>query len=198
MNSNKIINKIIFQSYCLFNTFKYILLQKIYKFDKWHVRGNYYCRSYKSNIIDFLNKYEFENVVEVGCGLGDILSRVKSKYKLGIDSDINVIKAASFLHSGVDFKIDSFENLCIDNLVSCDLLILINWIHNLDPITLENKIISLSPRFKYLLVESIEPNCGYLHSHKFEIIKQKFTLVEKIKINNEPRIIYMYYHENFQ
>ena len=50
------------------------------KIDKWHFRANYYCRPYKKNIIDIVNIINPDIVVEIGCGIGDILKTHFQKF----------------------------------------------------------------------------------------------------------------------
>ena len=50
--------------------------------------------------MDLVNALTPERVVEVGCGLGDILSRIEARDRFGLDEDANVIRAARFLHGG--------------------------------------------------------------------------------------------------
>lgn len=50
-----------------------------------------------------INKREIRSIVEVGCGLGDIISNIRmlSKRKcekIGIDREKNVLKAAEIFH----------------------------------------------------------------------------------------------------
>ena len=45
-------------------------------------------------VIDEINKFNFNVVIDVGCGLGNIIKRINAPYRVGIDIDKNIIKAA--------------------------------------------------------------------------------------------------------
>ena len=54
------------------------ILHKVYNFNKWHVNAPFECRKYKKVLVSEINKLDIRNnAVEIGGGLGDILSRVK-------------------------------------------------------------------------------------------------------------------------
>ena len=60
---------------------------------KWHLNATYYVREYKGKVINICNffKSDVEYVIEIGCGLGELISRVNINNKIGIDIDKNVL-----------------------------------------------------------------------------------------------------------
>ena len=82
----------------------YKYLQKRDKFDPWHTLSTIYSRDYAKWIINNLNQLLNEDdgswVVEVGCGLGEIIGNINWPHKAGYDLDEGVIKAAKFLRGG--------------------------------------------------------------------------------------------------
>lgn len=146
---------------------------KIYKFDYWHVGATYHLRPYKSEVVNIVNSIKPKTVIEIGCGLGDILHYVNASQKIGIDTDKNVIKAAKLLYKGISFHTGSLEASSIIesetyNTQSIDILIMINWTHNIKFSEIKNSIININKKtpIKYILADIINENaCGYKYKH---------------------------------
>jgi len=62
-------------------------LRLLFGFDRWHASAPYSCRPYKELVVELANALQPSIAVEVGCGLGDIISRIKAADRFGIDSD---------------------------------------------------------------------------------------------------------------
>ena len=104
--------------------------------------------SYARLIIAHLNRrVRREKVLEIGCGLGNILRNLKYNQKVGVDRDRNVINALSFFlkFSFLDNKTDLIHGdiKSVKNLDTSDAIILVNWIHEIDPITLKGYLSKL-------------------------------------------------------
>src|ERR1700683_5160229 len=91
-------------------------LRLLFGVDRWHASAPYSWRPYKELVVELANALEPSIAVEVGCGLGDIISRVNAVERFGIDSDARVIRAARFLHRGRGFWIHDDGN-CIQRIV---------------------------------------------------------------------------------
>lgn len=79
---------------------------------KWKKRNNFYHRSlekYFSFIIP-----EGSRVIEIGCGLGDLLHVVKPRYGVGIDFAPEIIEKAKVKYPDLIFLLDDAEELGID------------------------------------------------------------------------------------
>jgi len=129
-------------------------LQIVYHFDSWHT-APLCAKKYVRDIVHFLNGLGKRNVyIEIGCGLGDIIRNIKYKYRIGYDIDQHVLNAASFLSR---MSVDT--NICFSRFVfpvdtlnisdyewggggdnKADSLVLVNWIHNIEPDILKNKL----------------------------------------------------------
>jgi hypothetical protein len=118
-----------------------VLLYYIFKFDKWHIAPLNF-KPYVSDVILFLNqKNKKESVVEIGCGLGDMLRNLNFKNKIGFDISENVIRAASFLNIFYpEANFSKFDFLSDKLTGKHDVIILINWIHDIEPEYLRSKI----------------------------------------------------------
>jgi cyclopropane fatty-acyl-phospholipid synthase-like methyltransferase len=149
-----------------------LILFIIYKFDKWHISpfGN---RIYPLAIINYVKGlYPLDRICEIGCGLGDTISRLDGKYLLGLDCDENVLRAASFIHKkNQNLHFRKFEFPINDLDEKFDLIIAINWLHGINE-TITKKY--LSEYFNnnlnsngYLIVDSVA-NMKYKYFHDFE------------------------------
>lgn len=106
----------------------------------WHLSGTYESRIYKQFIVKKLNSMHFDCVLDIGCGLGDIVSRVNvdSKYKIGFDIDKRLKKAIKRIYNGkFNFFYDREElNRYIDKCGIRDLnnkvVIMVGFIYKLD------------------------------------------------------------------
>jgi hypothetical protein len=105
-------------------------------------------------------------VVEVGCGLGGILSRVRAHYRWGLDIDSAAIAAARFIHGrSARFLIGSFEQLPDGEI---DVLLAVNWLHDFPPEQVERWIAPLLPRVGSIIVDSVVTGTpGYRYHHRF-------------------------------
>ena len=185
----------------LFLIFKNFILFKIFKFDSWHIKSNYYLRPYKREAVEIINSFNFNNVIEIGCGLCEIISRVKCKNKIAIDIDKSIIKTCNYLYKG---KISLYQgslfdkNLEIINLknknFADNLLICINWPHNYNFNDLFNalKIFSEKYNITHLMIDLIIDNSKkhYKYSHtKNNLLR--FGKILKSKDISNTRSLYL-------
>ena len=64
----------------------------IYKFDFWHVLATPYRRPYKMAVLQFLSGKHSYQVIDVGCGLGDIIKGGDDA--IGLDRSLSTLRAA--------------------------------------------------------------------------------------------------------
>lgn len=110
----------------------YFILSLIYRFDHWHyriVREN--CR-YFDMVSKLHRQVGSHTTIEIGCGIGEIISGLKSPDRIGIDRDQAVIKAAKFLRSPsvrffTDKELPQIVPLLGDRGSVC--LVFLNWFH---------------------------------------------------------------------
>ena len=174
---------------CLFDRQKLIVLQRIYQFNKWHANAPYSCRPYKKVLVNEINNLNINSVaVEIGGGLGDIISKIKTKKKYLIDLDSKLEKIIYILHKNILFVHGSFDEVKTIPEKNIDILILINWIHELDKDIILNSIykIKKTKKIKYLILDEINNNMqGYKHKHRFNNIDGFIT----IKLIDDPEKI---------
>jgi SAM-dependent methyltransferase len=145
-------------------------LRLLFGFERWHARSPDSSRPYRQQLAALVNGLSPTCVVEVGCGLGGILSRIKADRRHGYDRDPAVIRAARLLHGrSVQFSVGGFEQVGDRDV---DVLIAVNWMHEFPPEQIERWILPLLPAVRYLLVDAINPGSegGYRYYHDFHFL----------------------------
>jgi SAM-dependent methyltransferase len=146
-------------------------LQMIFGFDKWHV-ATLQERPYAGDIINYCNKVNSREIfAEIGCGLGDITRNVLFDKRTGYDMEAAVLRAAKWLPaknkgSKPDFREFTFpESVLADKP---DMLVMVNWIHHVEPAVLREKIAqyyneNLRPGGQLILDTVADPAYKYNH-----------------------------------
>lgn len=168
---------------------KYRNKKFIKEFDipKWHIYP-LELKIYALNIVKYVNKKKYENVYEIGCGLGDIISNIHCNKRIGIDIDKKVIQLAKILHKGINFKVGTFNDIKYEKI---DCLIAVNFIHDISSEELSyffNKM-CIENNIKNIIVDSVD-NKNYRYTHNFDEIlpkcyKLKSFIQEKDKNNRK-------------
>lgn len=107
-------------------------LQKVIGFDEWHL-GSLEGRHYALPMIHRVNELLVSGgtsgeVIEIGCGLGDIISLIRWKNRIGYDIDKRTIIAARILHPLTAFRVGTFDELR-DKKIS--ILMALNFLHRI-------------------------------------------------------------------
>ena len=95
---------------------------------KMRNRNKYYWDEITEYCDYFIN--ENSSVLEVGCGTGELINRVKGNRKLGVDYSAAMIKEAKNNFPNSDFKVMTAENIELDE--KFDVIIISNLIGYLD------------------------------------------------------------------
>jgi len=154
------------------------LLRLRYPFSPWHSSSPNSTRPYRKQLADLVTGLGPQTVVEVGCGLGGILSRIKAKTRIGYDAEAAAIAAALFLHGrSIEFHVGSFDEVRRSPI---DVLIAVNWLHDFAPDQVRNWIEPLVSNVRYLLVDRIKPNArsDYRYSHDFAFLRARARSIE--------------------
>jgi hypothetical protein len=113
------------------------LLRLVYGFDAWHV--GHAGEPYGADIVRRLNAWpeaDRQAVVEIGCGCGDIVRRLRFRGRLGLDRDARVLSAAKLLARGQLGSAPRFDVFdCPDTPLAGEFnaIVMVNWIHELGP-----------------------------------------------------------------
>lgn len=149
-------------------TVRHYFLLRRYGCDPWHISVIEW-RKYAIDLCryarELVEKEKLQCVVEVGCGLGELISRIPVPRRIGLDLDENVIRAAARIHHDVDFRVGSFDD--VQNL-SIDLLIAVNFPHNIPPDELAGyyQRLSRQNRLRHVIVDSVD----YKYFHDYEAV----------------------------
>src|SRR5688572_14496625 len=75
-----------------------------------------FSRYYWNDIISYCSYFSHDNiqVLEIGCGTGDLLSAIPGKRKTGIDFSPNMIEAAKKKHPGIEFHVMAAEDIQLE------------------------------------------------------------------------------------
>jgi len=136
--------------------------------DLWHIRHNIYCRPYKRRVIEVANSLNPNSVIEIGCGLGEIISRVKAQYRVGVDMDKACIYLANKLNKGPIYIQGSFDSVLALQVKDIDLLIMVGFIHvtPIDTLSFHINQILDSKTCKYIITDRYRedyPEQGIVH-----------------------------------
>ena len=92
--------------------------------DKWKKKSRYYY-SHLESFVSFLVP-ENKRVLEIGCGTGDLLFKLKPSYGLGVDISEKMIELARQKNSNsrIEFKVGSVDDIdgLFDYIVLSDLV----------------------------------------------------------------------------
>lgn len=157
----------------------YAILQKKYAFGDWHLEPINF-RPYAQEVVfvldEYVSKKPIKCVVEVGCGLGDVIGNIKTIpekpcEKIGIDRSENVLKGAKFLNPSTTFLKGSFEK-CINKDHVC--LIMMNFIHTIpeEKLKAEVQYLLLKNNVSLVIMDTFKrnKNTEYVYSHKGEYL----------------------------
>lgn len=168
------------------------VLKSMFRFNQWHVRATYFDRPYKKAVVRMTNSVRPEVVVEVGSGLGEIISRVQAQQRFGFDVDKGVIAAATFLGGrNTTYKYGSIaegthiaDALCQAGAARVDALILVNWIHELPFDHIMSGVIEIHKRVPigHLVVDAIKAGVpGYQYHHAEEDFAKYGRILESVE-----------------
>ena len=162
---------------CTYRKRLYKVLQKIFKFDKWHI-SSIKERDYAMYLVKYINDNLYDlvyskKIIEVGCGLGDIISSVKIKNteKIGYDLSAKVIRIAKIIHPNCKFNVGSFNEINNEKIA---VLIAVNFLLCFDEHTIEvwfNYVIQNND-IDMIVVDKVQTP-PYEYSHDYEVLFNK-------------------------
>lgn len=163
-----------------------------FKFHPWHAEAPISARPYRCVVARIVNELKPVSVVEVGCGLGMILRLVEAPKRYGYDVDVGAIRAARFLHG--DTITFSTGDLATVDLKEIDVLILVNWIHEISPMLLHEQLRPLLSRTRYLLLDALDPDgpTGYRFKHDFKFLDRSCRRLSVTCPPNEGRSFHLF------
>ncbi len=134
---------------CLLCRAVIILLRARYGFPAYNISTAYPCREYKSVTAALAESLSPAVVVDVGCGLGEVLAHIKAERRYGFDINPAALRAARFWHSrkivfaeGSFFDAASIAAPVKEPEIS--LMIMNNWVHGCDFEKFKNGILEIA------------------------------------------------------
>ncbi len=166
-----------------------VALMLFFRFEPWHTSPSD-NRSYPGDIVRELRRRKVNgSVLEVGCGLGDIIGKISCREKYFFDLSERVLRAAKFLQ-GISFSRSSNHYQAFDFLteeiekdIRIDAAIFVNWIHGFEASGLRKRIGKIvSQNLKpggVLVFDVIENNSSYKFNHSIEeLIEPKLFQID--------------------
>jgi SAM-dependent methyltransferase len=167
-------------------------LQRLFGFDRWHAVSPTSRRAYRSGVAKLINELRPRCVVEVGCGLGATLSRVRAPERYGYDIDRGVVRAARFRYGrALTFREGGFEEV---TQPAIDVLVALLWLHDFAPDQVEAWLTPLLPRVRYVLIDRVEPTSPltYRHHHDFAFLDALAVATRTERFGEEHRHFILY------
>lgn len=166
---------------------RYRRLQRAFGFNPWHVKSPFPRRRYKARVVKMIDSFGPETVVEVGCGLGEIISRSNARNRFGFDLEAAVIAAAGRPHgSGAVFHQGDMRVPGEIARVVCspiDVLVAVNWLHMLlfDDFARALQELGANLPVSILVIDTIRPErSGYEHYHTIDDVRRLGTMLTTV------------------
>ncbi len=156
-----------------------LVLCKCFHFDPWHVEER---KTYAEWMIKKINSMNVKGeIVEIGCGLGDISAGIHNRCKIGYDIDKRVIRAAKFVHPLLKTRVGTFQDIKGQKI---SLLIAVNFLHNLDEDTFCRYFEHIIARneIERIVVDEVPcPPYRYAHNYEDYFINKGYKLEYRSK-----------------
>lgn len=168
------------------------ILRLIFGFERWHVHSPTSRRPYRDGLAALVNELEPACVVEVGCGLGSVLSRVRSGERFGYDVDPGAVRAARFRHGrSIQFREGGFPEVTQPRI---DVLVAVAWMHEFPPEQVHAWLAPLLPRVRHLVVDRVERSSPltYDYYHDFAFLEGHAARVREERFGEEHRRFILY------
>lgn len=159
-----------------FKLMKYRRLQKKYQFYEWNITP-FELREYIQVAAECINRIKPKTVIDIGCGLGELLRHIHAEHRIGLDIGENNIKTAKILDKSgkISFKTGSFEQIKGEHV---DILVTLNFMHGLS----EDKWIPVYRTFlknndvERLIVDTLPQSNGKHHLDFTKILPKEYVL----------------------
>ncbi|MCX5682209.1 MAG: hypothetical protein NT049_00785 [Planctomycetota bacterium] len=140
-------------------------LRRRYGFDPWHtnpIEWRPYALRTCAYVNELVAREGLKSVVEVGCGLGEILGRIRAPETAGFDLSEAVIDWARKMHEGVEFRVGTFDDIRGREI---GVLVAVNFPHMIPPEDLRALLAGVlqGNRVRYLVVDEVP----YQYHHEY-------------------------------
>ena len=168
---------------------------------KWHLNATFESRDYKRKVIKISNIYKTNFVIEIGCGIGEILGRLNASQKYGFDINKDTLILCKRLNKNIktihnDIMTNNqkiFEIINSSEKEETILIIMVNWLHEYSEIKVKDMMESiLSIKRNIIIIADIYQRKEYSRIpqnkilHKFKDIKninfyKKIDNIDKVR-----------------
>ena len=159
----------------------YKKLQKEYCFDSWH-ESPYEWRKYAQTVCNYINEKKAGTVVDMGCGLGEVIRNSKANKRIGYDPSKEAIEAAKVLDRSktIDYKIGSFGEFVEEGEV--DYFITLGFMHGCEEEVWRSAYHRVSNRCCiHNFIVDVLPKDGKCHQLDFtKILPENYSIKERI------------------
>lgn len=163
----------------------YRLAMLRFGFDPWHYRVVRENCGYFPAVLSMHRLTQASVTIEAGCGLGEVLSGLRSELRIGVDQDCKVIRAARLIRGrGIKFfhRGEAWVVALEGAPAGKRSLLCLNWLHGLDSETAIKVVTgyATAARADYVLHDVIEDGvAGYRFRHDAGLLSL-LGVVEKI------------------
>lgn len=160
---------------------RYKILHKKYQFDSWHI-SPYEFKKYLQDTAAYVNANKANVVVDVGCGLGELLQHINAGIKVGFDIHEEPVRAARMLNKGnVIYNVGSLDEVNLEEPI--DYLITLGFMHGSTEETWKPCYHNAAKRndIRHFIVDTVPE--GYENAHYLDfskILPEDYKLVDKM------------------
>jgi SAM-dependent methyltransferase len=140
------------------------MLQRVYGFESWHASAPFPCREYKVRVVRLASALGPAVVVDMGCGLGEVVARIPASRRYGFDPSAAAIRGARWLYGrratflvGKLCDVDAIRAGISEAQI--DLLIMTNWTHGCPIEVIRAQIMALDAilPIRTILMDTVRP-----------------------------------------
>ena len=137
---NNISKSIYIKLLCIYQRIFYRIKLNKFNIGKWHLNGTFYCRRYKILSLKIINSLKPNIYIDIGCGLGELLSKVdiSKECKIGYDIDDEISKVNlklrknKFEYFKQEEKLLKYVNKLDRSKNKLIVVSMLNFLHNLN------------------------------------------------------------------
>lgn len=160
---------------------KYKVLCKKYHFDSWHI-APYELRKYLQATAAYVNEKKADVVVDIGCGLGEMLRHINAGIRIGFDIHEEPVKVARMLcKDNVIYQMGSFDEVNLNEPI--DYLITLGFMHGGTEETWRSCYHNIAKRndVRHFLVDTVPEGYDGAHYLNFSnILPDNYKLINKM------------------
>lgn len=160
---------------------RYKRLCKKYHFDSWHITP-YELRKYLQDTVAYVNEKKADVVVDIGCGLGEMLRHINARKRVGFDIHEEPNRVARMLHKGnVIYHVGSFDEVNLEETI--EYLITLNFMHGSTEETWRDCYHDIAKRndIRHILIDTVPEGYNGAHYLNFSmILPDNYKLIDKM------------------